>query len=135
MVRPYRLEFEALEFLLEIGADPNMTNYNGDTLIHSLAANLGTIPEETIITAIKAISFSMDTAWRGLRKATGEKTSNLDLQISWLRWSDTGITICSPESVISWPETIGLMVAKTPWERHCFHTSSPLPSASYRTWR
>jgi ankyrin repeat protein len=55
MVRPHRLQFEALMFLLGLGADPNMTNHKGDTILHRLAANLGTIPEEKIITAIKKV--------------------------------------------------------------------------------
>ncbi|KAL2787914.1 ankyrin repeat-containing domain protein [Aspergillus keveii] len=55
MVRPHRLQFEAFEFLLKNGADPNMTNYKGDTILHRLVANLGTISEETLITAIKKL--------------------------------------------------------------------------------
>ncbi|KAJ0417945.1 ankyrin repeat-containing domain protein [Aspergillus carlsbadensis] len=55
MVKPYRLQFEVLEFLLRSGADPKMANYKGDTVLHRLAANVGTIAEDTIVAAIEKV--------------------------------------------------------------------------------
>ncbi|KAL3459792.1 ankyrin repeat-containing domain protein [Aspergillus heterothallicus] len=71
MVRPYRLEHEALGFLLSIGADLKMTNYNGDTLLHLLAGNLGTIPEEIMVTTMEnLIGMGLSPAARNFKGQT-----------------------------------------------------------------
>ncbi|KAL4748202.1 hypothetical protein BDW72DRAFT_180912 [Aspergillus terricola var. indicus] len=51
-VQPYRFDFDHFQFLLSLGADPELPNYNGDTVLHHLAANLATISDEKGILAI-----------------------------------------------------------------------------------
>ncbi|OQE46299.1 hypothetical protein PENCOP_c001G00147 [Penicillium coprophilum] len=52
LIEPYDFRSEYLEFLLSLGADPKMTNYEGDTLLHHLAANFATINQDTALLAI-----------------------------------------------------------------------------------
>ncbi|KAL4813010.1 ankyrin repeat-containing domain protein [Aspergillus spinulosporus] len=51
-VRPYYFNFENFQTLLSLGADPELANYNGDTVLHHLAANLATISDGKGILAI-----------------------------------------------------------------------------------
>ncbi|BCS27850.1 uncharacterized protein APUU_60898A [Aspergillus puulaauensis] len=44
--------FDHFNYLLSIGADPHITNNNGDTLLHLLAANLATITDDTMLNAM-----------------------------------------------------------------------------------
>lgn len=46
LIRPYHFQPEYLDFLLSLGADPKMVNYEGDTFLHQLAANFATISQD-----------------------------------------------------------------------------------------
>ncbi|KAJ5164021.1 uncharacterized protein N7500_005851 [Penicillium coprophilum] len=52
LIEPYNFRFEYLEFLLSLGADPKLANYEGDTLLHHLAANFATINQDTVLLAM-----------------------------------------------------------------------------------
>ncbi|KAJ5129892.1 uncharacterized protein N7515_005931 [Penicillium bovifimosum] len=49
LVEPYTFRPENLEFLLSLGADPNLANHEGDTFLHRIAANFATISEDTVL--------------------------------------------------------------------------------------
>ncbi|KAL4738942.1 ankyrin repeat-containing domain protein [Aspergillus similis] len=52
-VRPYHFDFDHFQTLLSLGADPELPNYNGDTVLHRLAANLATITEGNGVLAMR----------------------------------------------------------------------------------
>lgn len=49
LIEPYKFQSEYVEFLLEQGADPAMVNYQGDTFLHKMAANLFGLDSDTAI--------------------------------------------------------------------------------------
>ncbi|KAI3144141.1 hypothetical protein CBS147326_1145 [Penicillium roqueforti] len=52
LIEPYQFRDEYLDFLLSLGADPKMVNYEGDSFLHHLAANFATISEDTALLAM-----------------------------------------------------------------------------------
>ncbi|KAJ5978351.1 hypothetical protein N7501_001693 [Penicillium viridicatum] len=52
LIGPYHFQSEYLDFLLSLGADPKMVNYEGDTFLHQLAANFATISEDKALLAM-----------------------------------------------------------------------------------
>ncbi|KAL6232821.1 hypothetical protein BDW75DRAFT_216707 [Aspergillus navahoensis] len=54
-VRPYHFDFDHFQTLLSLGADPALLNYNGDTILHRLAANLATISDSKGVLAIRVL--------------------------------------------------------------------------------
>ncbi|KAJ5773840.1 hypothetical protein N7457_008736 [Penicillium paradoxum] len=52
LIEPYHFHSEHLDFLLSLGGDPKLANYNGDTLLHQLAANFATIDQDTALLAM-----------------------------------------------------------------------------------
>lgn len=56
MIEPYRFGSENVEFLLAQGADPTVVDYEGDTFLHKMAANLsGQTSDTAILTMIKLL--------------------------------------------------------------------------------
>jgi ankyrin repeat protein len=56
MIEPYKFGSENVEFLLAHGADPAVVNYEGDTFLHKMAANLsGQTSDTAILTMIKLL--------------------------------------------------------------------------------
>ncbi|EKV06601.1 Peptidase A2A, retrovirus, catalytic [Penicillium digitatum] len=52
LIEPYRFRYEYLDFLLSLGADPKMVNYEGDTFMHHLAANFATVSQDNALLAM-----------------------------------------------------------------------------------
>lgn len=52
LIEPYNFRSEYLDFLLSLGADPKMVNYDGDTFLHHLAANFATISQDKVLLAM-----------------------------------------------------------------------------------
>ncbi|KGO42811.1 hypothetical protein PEXP_025600 [Penicillium expansum] len=52
LIQPYHFRSEYLDFLLSLGADPKMVNYEGDTFLHHLAANFATINQDNVLLAM-----------------------------------------------------------------------------------
>ncbi|KAJ5508213.1 hypothetical protein N7527_010356 [Penicillium freii] len=52
LIGPYDFRSEYLDFLLSLGADPKMVNYEGDTFLHQLAANFATISQDKALLAM-----------------------------------------------------------------------------------
>ncbi|KAF3400150.1 Serine/threonine-protein phosphatase 6 regulatory ankyrin repeat subunit A [Penicillium rolfsii] len=56
MIDPYKFGSENVEFLLAQGADPTVVNYEGDTFLHKMAANVsGQTSDTAILTIIKLL--------------------------------------------------------------------------------
>jgi ankyrin repeat protein len=71
LIKPYHFRPEHLEFLLSLGADPKMANYEGDTLLHHLAANFATIDQDTALLAmIQLIKMGVSSTMPNFRGRT-----------------------------------------------------------------
>lgn len=56
LIEPYNFKSEQVDFLLAQGADPSTVNYEGDTFLHKMAANLyGQVSDTAILTMIKIL--------------------------------------------------------------------------------